>query len=392
MNLPTRLGSRWKGAALALVLLLLGTVVAVLIGEGTVRLLAPQQLVIQRPDLYRPADSLGYDHQPNVHLVVNTGDGPATVYTDSNGFRVGKAGRPDGRIRILLLGDSFMAAMQMEYEQSLAGLMERCLPGDLGEPVAVWNGAVPGWDPSQYLIQARRALDRMQFDLVVVAIFLGNDIVSKRQVFPPLQAEESHPFRIPNALTRAELVDALLYPVNDALESRSQLFVFLKARMKSMLIRLGLTAIEVPSELRRNEAHSARWGVTAGIFAEIDSVARAHSTRAVFFLIPSIEQVDPATFAYRTRTFGIDPDSLDVNQPDSLLAIAMHRYGLQPVSLLGPLRTAERSGLRLYGLVDDHLNATGHAAMWKALEPSIVEALGGQAAPERGRRLTCTAG
>lgn len=363
-------------AAKTIMLGVIATLAGLGLGEVVVRLVAPQQLVVQRPELFRPMDSLGYAHRPNVHLSVNTGDRTVTVHTDGSGFRVGADGRPPGDYRLLLLGDSFMAAMQVEYQESLAGLVERCFADRTGKSVAVWNTGVAGWDPPQYYLQARRALETWPFEVAVVAVFLGNDVADGLAVLPPREADQRHPFRVPKRLTQDEVVDAVLYPANDVLEANSHVFLFFKNRSQALLMRLGLTTIDIPAVLRRSEAGSARWGRTADMLAQIDSLASARGIPTVFVLIPAIEQVVPRVFEERAEAFGIDPDVFDLEQPERLMAVELQARGLHFVSLLPALRAAERRGAALYGRVDWHPSAEGHQVMWKVVGPAIAQALG----------------
>ena len=112
--------------------------------EVLVRVLAPQQLVVKRPDIWQAVDTLGWAHRADVRTTINTGERTVRVFTDRDGFRVGAGGRVEGKKRILLLGDSFMEAFQVEYEQSFAGLLEARLGATLGETVAVRNAGVGG--------------------------------------------------------------------------------------------------------------------------------------------------------------------------------------------------------------------------------------------------------
>jgi hypothetical protein len=364
-----------RKAALNLLLLLVASVVALVLGEIAVRLVAPQQLILLRPDLWQPVDSVGWAHRPNLKTQVNTGDRTVWMYTDSSGFRVGAAGRQPGRYRILLLGDSFMAAMQVEYEESLPGLIDRCFATRTGQTAAVWNSAVAGWDPPQYYVEAGRALNAKPFDLVLVAVFLGNDIVDRRRIFKPREPDPRHNLRFPRHLTRAEFVDALLAPINDGLETRSHLFVFFKNRFQTLLMRFGLTGFELPTELRRDQASSPRWSVTADILADIDSLAKAHGVPTAFALIPAIEQVEPAVLQDRTRSFGIDPASLDMDQPERLMIQELDRRKLTYVSLLPVLRQAHSRGITLYGQVDKHPSVDGHRVMWDGVAPLLAQRL-----------------
>ncbi len=359
------------------------------LGEWLVRWVAPQQLVLKRPDVWQPADSVGWVNRPNLNTTINTGERTVRLFTDQDGFRVGPAGRVEGTQRILLLGDSFMEALQTEYDQSFPGLLEAHLAQRLHGAVAIRNTGVGGWDPPQYLIEARRTLGREHFDLALVAVYLGNDIVPERiERYAPRAPVEVHRLRLPRQLSGREFIDAVLYPVNDFLELRSQLFILLKTRLQALRTRLGLTAEEFPVGLLRQEAGSPRWSVTAGILSDIRDVARAHGVTTLFVLIPAPYQVDSAEFHRSLRGFQIDSAAVDLDQPNRLLATAMRGHHLEVLDVLPAFRKAQQAGSRLYGRVDRHLSSAGHELLARLVEPLVVERL---AAPDRLAHPTVTA-
>ena len=366
-----------RGLGLNLLVACVSLCVAFGMGEGLVRLVAPQQLILKRPDIWQPIDTLGWVHRPDVNTTINTGEGTVRLITDRDGYRVGPAGRIDGNKRILLLGDSFMEALQVEYEQSFAGLLETRLAQRLGEPVAVRNTGVGGWDPPQYLVAERRALARERFDLVVVAVYLGNDVVPRRiERFAPRAPVEVHPLRWPRHFNASELIDAVLYPINDFFEVRSQLFIFVKTRAEAVRARLGLTAEEFPVDLLRHEAGSPRWSVTAEICRDIREAAAAHGVPVLFVLVPAPYQVDSTDFSQALREFKIEPGAVDLEQPNHLLAEEMHRYRLTVLDALPEFRRGANSGARLYGTVDRHLSREGHDVLERLVEPGLAASLG----------------
>ena len=370
--------SRLLSALLTVVLVGASLGVAFGLGELLVRLVVPQQLVIKRPDIWQAVDTLGWAHRPNVNTTINTGERTVRVITDRDGLRVGLRGRVEGKRHVLLLGDSFMEALQVEYEQSVAGLLEARLTSRLGEPVAVRNGGVGGWDPPQYLMEARRRIGREGFDLVIVAVYLGNDVVPRRiERYPPGPPVDVpiHRFRWPQCFCSREFVDAVLYPINDFLKGRSQLFNFLKQRAGTLRMRLGLTAEYLPTDLLRREANSPRWAVTAQICRDIARLARAHGASTLFVLIPARYQVDTAAFYQALRGFRIDPAAVDLEQPERLLGSAMHGYGLDVVDVLANFRQTMRGGTRLYGEVDSHLSPDGHDLLEHVIEPMVTARL-----------------
>lgn len=370
-----RLARRTALAVGCLALLLGGTAAALLAGELLVRWAAPQQLVLIRPDLWRPADTVGWTHRAGVDTRVNTGERTVRFVTDERGFRVAPSGRPDGDLDVLLLGDSFMAALQVEHSRSFAGIVERELSQLLDRPVAVHNAAVGGWDALHYLLRGRQLLERGDYDLTIVSVYLGNDLVHARtDAFDPRHPEERSGLRLPSEATADELVDALARPANDWLEVRSHLFVLSKNALRSVLMRLGLTARYIPEELRRDRADDPAWDLTARILAELDDVSRSRGVPALFALAPSDYQVDPELLRRHARALGVDPSLLDAEQPNHLLGSRLRERGLRTVDLLPALRAADE-GAELYGEVDPHFSPAGHRAMWRALREPLVELL-----------------
>ncbi len=347
-------------------------VVSLFLAEVAVRLLAPQQLILIEPGVWLPQDTVGYTFRPRLRRTINTGERTVTLVTDEHGFRVGMSGAAEGDRAILLMGDSFLAALQVEYEASLPGLMDASGLGGSGSRTVVRNAAVPGWDPAQYYYRTRQLLGEATFEAVVVGVYLGNDVVYRAPApIAPIEPVTVHRFRMPQSLSRAEFTDAMLRPVNDFLETHSHLFVFAKARLKTLLMRFGLAPEYFPVEFRRSEAASSRWNVAADILSDVATEAERYELPTVFVLIPTPYQVDEAVFDQYVAGFDIDPDSVDLDQPTTRLASALEARGRLVVDALPRFRQLHDEGVPLYGRVDRHLTAAGHEALWSILRPSL---------------------
>lgn len=365
--------ARLRGFIAGLLLSGCAVLLSLVLLEGIVRLVAPQQLVVGRPDVFMPRDSVGWTFRPNLSTPINTGERTVTLRTDSAGLRVGEAGRSEARTRLLLIGDSFVAALQVEEEQSLAGLLAARLADSLGVAVAVRNTGVPGWDPPQYLIRARQMLAQEEFALAVIFVYVGNDVVPRRRDYiPPREPVPARPFRLPRAMTGGEIVDALLRPINDGLERRSHLFVLLKDRLRPLLMRVGLTAEYFPVEFLRSEETSPRWDVTAGLVEDIVAAARARGVPSVVVLLPTPWQVAPSVFDEYVSGFGIDRAAVDLDQPNRLLRERLAARGLQVLDPLDSLRARAASGEVLFGTIDRHFSPEGHAAAVRLIEPTLL--------------------
>jgi lysophospholipase L1-like esterase len=369
---------RARAIAANVAMALAAFVLALGLAEVAVRLLAPQQLIIIRPDLWMPADTVGWLHRPNVSVKMNTGERTVTIHTDRDGFRVGAEGRREAPVQVLLLGDSFMEALQVEHEETVASLLERELAVRLSTDVAVRNAGVSGWDPDQYFLRARDLTGRDDFDLVIVALFVGNDAIPvRRDYLPPRAPVQRHQARLPRTLRRGELMAAWILPLNDYLEVRSHAYILLKNQLATLRKRVGLTADHFPVEFFRAEAESHRWRLSAEVSRDLAAEVATHGAPTLFVLIPASFQVYPRSFQEYVRGFGIDSTAVDLDQPNRLLHQELIALDLCVFDALPAFRAAATGAPRLFGSVDPHLSAAGHRTLAQVMVPHAGALIGG---------------
>src|SRR6185436_4014069 len=224
----------------------------------------------------------------------------------------------------------------------------------------------------------RQLLDHQHFDAMVVSVYLGNDVVRKRVPYiSPRPVTVTHQLRFPRHASVSELIDAWVAPVNDFLKTRSQAFILLRLRSHTFMTRLGLSAEYFPEELRKTEATSSRWDVTADILNDIDQAARAHGVPVTYLMIPAPFAVDSATFDEARRGFGLRPEDVDLDQPTRLIGAALDQRKLTTVDVLPSFRHAARDGVQLYGHYDRHLTPAGHQLVADLVTPRVAANLAG---------------
>ncbi|HEV8198673.1 MAG TPA: hypothetical protein VGS03_01485 [Candidatus Polarisedimenticolia bacterium] len=368
--------SRAAAIAATLALLAASITLSLFLAEGVVRLLAPQALILIRPDIWMPAEGVGWKNRPNVNTHVNTGERDVHWSTDARGFRTGAAPVGQSEVNLLALGDSFLAAEQVEDGDTMVRLLEERLSSRTGRRVSIWNSGVAGWNPNHYRIELQRVLDTSSPDGVLVFIYLGNDIIENVAAsYPPRQPDERHHFRWPRSLALSDWVEALGYPVNDFLEVRSQLFIFARTRLKYLLMRLSLTPYTFPETLLARNASSPAWETTAGILQDMRDAAGRRGIPILFVLIPSEDEADPAEARRTAEGLGVPRGSYDLDQPHVRLGQELARRGLTVFDATGALRTAiAHATPDVYGHVDNHLGKAGHRVMAEAMETPAWEA------------------
>jgi len=170
-------------------------------------------------------------------------------------------------------------------------------------------------------------------------------------------------------LSRAELTDAILAPLNDFLEVRSHLYLLFRNRLQTLRMRLDLAPLTFPPQFLRSEAAAPRWDVTADLLEEIHELAARRGVPALFVLIPAPFQVDSADLGRYVRGFDLDPTSIDLELPNRTLDEELSARGLWVYDPLEAFRSAHDGGRRLFGDVDPHFTPTGNALFAELVAP-----------------------
>ena len=164
-------GGRSTGLLVKLLALGLSTMIGVAVAEVGVRLLRPQFLSVWA----NTKDGMTV-HRTNIRgYTTRRGK---QFETNSIGMRDREHMRTKtpGSYRILLFGDSFMEATQVEWEDSLPHLLEKKLAARLGQPVEVINLSVSSWGTDAQLAYFERYASDYAPDLVLIAMTLHNDV------------------------------------------------------------------------------------------------------------------------------------------------------------------------------------------------------------------------
>ncbi len=368
---------RLRGLLGRILLLAVSSALAFLIGEALVRWVAPQQLIRLRPDIWIPDHGgLGWRMASHIDTWVNTGEQDVRLMTDADGHRVGGEPGPPAAHRVLAVGDSFLAAIQVSYEDTMTARLERSLSAAMGKEVRVVNTGVGGWNLNHYRLKTRVELARHPYDLVVVFIFRGNDVEGRRwDAYPPKQGNVVHHFRWPRSFAKRELIRAWLYPINDLLERRSHFFMLARRKAWYILMRIGLSARYFPAADLRSEAETPRWRISGELCAETAAEASRYGLETLFVVLPSASQVDPELGLAYAAAIGLGRDEVDLEQSSRLLNAELTRQSLRFIDFTAPLRKLTAAGTDTHGRVDTHLSPAGHAEIAHQLHEPVLRLL-----------------
>ena len=144
-------------------------------------------LGVSFPLLYQPDEFCATRLKNNLN-VRYIEEGNSVVRTNSDGFRdkVWQLQKPDDTFRIAVVGDSFCEAIQVKREDSFCYQLEKMLR-ERGNSVEVMNFGISGFGTAQEFEMLRHRVLKYQPDLVILAVFLGNDVGDNSRTINPGQ-------------------------------------------------------------------------------------------------------------------------------------------------------------------------------------------------------------
>jgi hypothetical protein len=302
--------------------------------------------------------------------------------------------KPPGVIRVAVLGDSYVEAMQVPEDKTFTAVLGRALehcPLLKGERVEALNFGVDGYGTAQELITLRTKVWQYSPDIVVLAIFLGNDV---RNNSVELEGDRCRPFyshRDGELRLTGPMVDSPAYRMWCAarFDYRDLRFVGLfQNTWEALRHGPGTPTAEHPVERAINydiykppadAVWQDAWRVTEALVSEMNvEVVRHH---AMFLAVTEDTSIqvwpDPQTRKRFEEKLGVS----DLFYPDRRIAELGGRNQFEVLNLAPMLQSyAEAHHVFLHGFSNTpmgfgHWNETGHQQTGRAIAAKLCTML-----------------
>jgi hypothetical protein len=338
----------------------------------------------------------------------NSREGQAYVTINADGWRGPRVTphKPPNTLRIAVLGDSFVQAVHVPYEQSVCAVLQheltqRCR-ATARQHVEVLNFGVLGYGTAQELLTLREEVWRYDPDVVVLALFTGNDLRDNSVALDTgsyITAERCRPyFRIAHdslildAVWMRHTLLSLFCRINFAAR---QIAVLRIPGEVVLMIRLGLTpwgrvqttvlgskpGIEdalyaPPADAVWRDA----WDITEYLLVTMAREVMAHNARFLAVTLSNPMQVYPdlaVRHQYLTAVGG-----MDLFYPEHRLQQLGAREGFEVLPLAPAMQAeADRTGVFFHGFPKTglglgHWNAQGHAFAGQVIGRTLCAASG----------------
>lgn len=369
--------------------ILLSTTLSLLVMEVALRTFAPRRtidaLTGNYPAMFKASDILPYRLRENYQGRLTRPDFDTRIAINSLGYRSPEFSRDKGRAyRILAVGDSFTFGWGVETEEAyparLAALLHERLPSKQVEIINA--GFAACYSPDTYYLYLKTEGLALKPDLVLVGIFVGNDLDSEFAFENEWIEKDSAglPLRIRNV--NQQVVDNFLLPRRIPFRYRAPLLrhshVFqglfdvwweIAPRLKSWRAGTAMTVYaqddsNVPFIYRRQYADRTKqvYQRVEMLLTAIDRMTHDSGAQAVFVVIPDNVQFSEAPYGAAG----------DITRPQRELGEFFDLHHMAWIDLL-PWMKDRREGRRLYLEHDGHWNATAHALAAERLADVLPE-------------------
>lgn len=373
--------SRWRGLGgdrcdlrtrsprprgLRLALSLVGLLIGVLAAEAGLRSFKPQEVRLR-----------WYSREgimvlvPGFRGTYHQLDFSSHVETDSDGLRDREyaPGKPVGTFRILVLGDSLTAGLQVPLEETYPKRLESLLavlhPTGRMEVV---NAGIPGYGTADELRYLEAFGSRWKPDLVLLAFFSGNDLQNNLMESGIVYAGE----RVQVGRRPLTEWQYRIKGLRSWISARSHLYQYMRERLRFKRdddpgsLPLHLRELTAGAGSDRETVCSMAgadsdkgWRLTLDLLRRIDEVSQGLGAKLALATIPAPWQNAPSLFQNRVDQSDLAQEACDPLLPGRMICEFASSIGVSCMDLLpefwasGPERLDYWRGGR-------HLTAAGH--------------------------------
>jgi len=330
-------------------------------------------------------------HVPNFDGWVKTSEFTARVTTNTHGLRGPERDypKPPGVKRVLVLGDSFVEAAQVSEAEGLVTRLEDRLNARGQQRYEVLNAGVGGWGTGQQYLFLQHEGHRYDPDLVVVVLYLGNDVFDNSWILQGRPGNPREPYFVftdsgafkpmPFRHRKPEEVP----PAIDALRRHTMLWnIFETGVLQKTLESDGAAKLRAARpNVNKMIIHSTRsskrqddaWRTTLTLLQHIGRFGAERGMLTAIVVVPAFHQVSEAGWERVRRQNDLEGDIWSPTHPNDVLAANANLVGVPMLDLLPHFWGATDGTGPLYFPRDGHWTAAGHAVAARAVEEFLVD-------------------
>jgi lysophospholipase L1-like esterase len=364
---------RLRGWLLGLAALILGSVLALGLGELGVRLLFAEAMPpmpdghANLPGIMSVDPHYGVYFTPGWEGVLPHPTRPVSLRVNRLGLRGPEHPPTVEGSRWLLLGDSYVMGLQVPEDRTVSARLSERLD------LPVINAGVSGHDSWDELALHGLLSQELQLEGTILVLYTGNDLLDNLR-----NRRSPHPE--PPPLQPRVVTPPLRWALLTWLQRRSMLVLVAHTLVFDRIV--DEVTGDVDGELR----DSLRFFTAAGepelqvaASASIDAVrmlrerCRGSGQELLVALAPPPWAVDPALLERSLRSVGLDDAQLAVEAPHRALLARLDHEGIPACDLTPALLAAQRAGRAPFLRLEGHWSPAGHEVAADALARCLAD-------------------
>jgi hypothetical protein len=364
-------------------LLLIGITTMLALIEIGLRIWYPPPNLVKKHVIPDPV--LGWRLEPNASVVRKRPEYRVEVNVNSHGWRDVEHSydKPEGIYRIVLLGDSFMEAYQVELEDSMARQLERLAHQSGYQEVEVINLGVSGYGTYQEYLAFTEEGIKYDPDLVLLAFYADNDVHNNSYAISHAFWGDNDPhfFSRPYLVAknggwqeiRPDYERAYAETYNNPIWQETALYGVYRAYViERSLDNLAETGGARGAYLcHPTREYEEAWEVTGESLSNLNRAVIQSGARLVVFTVPANFEVEPPqqTQVVPNRAENSDQLCIEEDIANERVKQMLDDLQIPIIDLMQPFREAD--GPLFYDL-DPHWNVEGHRLAAEVVFETLV--------------------
>lgn len=360
-------------------LTLTSLIITLILAEVLLRFLNIGGIPFEHPRyLYRISNTLGYEYTPNFQGIFKTDFNFNTkIKINSKGLRDYEYSydKSSNVFRILVLGDSFTAGLQVQMEDTYPKALERLLNNKNHENYRyeVINSGVSGYNTIQEFQFLKEKGIKFKADLIIIGFCMSNDV-------------EDNYFGNTITVTDGWLthrvkkdINYLFVNIKTFIRRHSKLYCLITNKIKESLVlkkmlikmnvvvpdllpyKLGLYSKNMPEEIKKE------WEFTRRILRDMKRFADDNSIKLLVVTVPDQFQTEEFRWRLIMKQYKLIPEDYDIDNPQKTLIEICNKEGIMALDLTDSFRKYADKKEHLYIENEYHCNKYGHLCAAKEI-------------------------
>jgi hypothetical protein len=330
-------------------------VVEFAIFEAGLRMFGDFEAGVAFQSLFVSDQRIGFRLRPGAEVRYWTSEFDTTLTINAQGVRDDEpiAAKAADERRVLILGDSYVFAVQVPFRDTMGERLEaRLNETATGHRWRVLDGGVQGYGPVEQWLFYRHVAAAFQPDIVLIMVSVANDAIEALDARATLEAGK---------VPQATQVDAARLLMRQVFRS-SAVLQLVRRRYDLLRARVSTAVAETPMTIY---LHDPPAPVVEGLevatraFGRIADEAQRDGAAAGFVLMPARFQLDDVEFERLAKDTAESGGRLERDAATHRFSRSLKPLGCPILDLL-PVYAGTHEGPPLHFVRNSHLTARGH--------------------------------